>query len=368
MKIRVIIPCFNEGEVVLKTYEKLTEIMKQDSVDKQYEYDLLFIDDGSKDSTIDHLQSLALEDHQVKYISFSRNFGKEAAMIAGYQYSHSCDAVIMIDADLQHPPQFIPQMIEGYNEGYDQVIAKRDRKGENFARKSMTRMYYKLINAFVEDIQFEDGVGDFRLLSKRAVQSLTSMDEYNRFSKGLFEWIGYNTKVFTYQNVEREAGESKWSFAKLLNYGIDGLISFNNKPLRMMIYLGMFTFSLSVLYIVYLLINIIISGVNIPGYFTTIAAILLLGGIQLMSIGVIGEYIGRIYYEVKRRPKYIVQATNIEPDQESEAHNTNDNLKTTEAKKEQTHHYNQIKRLDLNRQQTSYQSSQNNEKYKEHVH
>ena len=194
------------------------------------------------------------------------------------------------------------------------------------------------------------------------------MDEYNRFSKGLFEWIGYNTKVFTYQNVEREAGESKWSFAKLLNYGIDGLISFNNKPLRMMIYLGMFTFSLSVLYIVYLLINIMISGVNIPGYFTTIAAILLLGGIQLMSIGVIGEYIGRIYYEVKRRPKYIVQATNIEPDQESEAHNTNDNLKTTEAKKEQTHHYNQIKRLDLNRQQTSYQSSQNNEKYKEHVH
>ncbi|QQT10748.1 glycosyltransferase family 2 protein [Staphylococcus pasteuri] len=368
MKIRVIIPCFNEGEVVLKTYEKLTEIMKQDSVDKQYEYDLLFIDDGSKDSTIDHLQSLALEDHQVKYISFSRNFGKEAAMIAGYQHSHSCDAVIMIDADLQHPPQFIPQMIEGYNEGYDQVIAKRDRKGENFARKSMTRMYYKLINAFVEDIQFEDGVGDFRLLSKRAVQSLTSMDEYNRFSKGLFEWIGYNTKVFTYQNIEREAGESKWSFAKLLNYGIDGLISFNNKPLRMMIYLGMFTFSLSVLYIVYLLINIMISGVNIPGYFTTIAAILLLGGIQLMSIGVIGEYIGRIYYEVKRRPKYIVQATNIEPDQESEAHNTNDNLKTTEAKKEQTHHYNQIKRLDLNRQQTSYQSSQNNEKYKEHVH
>lgn len=239
-------------------------------------------------------------------------------MVAGYQHSEHCDAVVMIDADLQHPPEFIPQMVEGYNEGYDQVIAKRDRKGENVARKSMTRAYYKLINAFVEDVQFEDGVGDFRLLSKRAVQALTSMDEYNRFSKGLFEWIGYNTKVFTYENVEREAGESKWSFAKLLNYGIDGLISFNNKPLRMMIYLGMFTFSLSVLYLVYLLINIMISGVNIPGYFTTIAAITLLGGIQLMSIGVIGEYIGRIYYEVKKRPKYIVQATNIEPEQTSE--------------------------------------------------
>ena len=313
MKIRVIVPCYNEGEVVLKTYDKLTEIMTEDSLVKNYEYDLLFIDDGSKDNTIDHLQNLAAYDSHVKFLSFSRNFGKEAAMIAGYQNSINHDAVVMIDGDLQHPPEYIPHMIEGFIEGYDQVIAKRDREGENFARKSMSRLYYKIINAFVEDVQFEDGVGDFRLLSQRAVQALTSLDEYNRFSKGLFEWIGYNTKVFTYENVTREAGESKWTFRKLLNYGIDGLISFNNKPLRMMIYLGMFTFSISILYIIYLLINIIISGINIPGYFTTIAAILLLGGIQLISIGVIGEYIGRIYYEVKRRPKYIVQATNLKP-------------------------------------------------------
>lgn len=368
MNIRVIIPCYNEGEVVLKTYEKLTEILKQDSINKQYEYDLLFIDDGSKDSTIDHLQNLALADHHVKYISFSRNFGKEAAMVAGYQHSEHCDAVVMIDADLQHPPEFIPQMVEGYNEGYDQVIAKRDRKGENVARKSMTRAYYKLINAFVEDVQFEDGVGDFRLLSKRAVQALTSMDEYNRFSKGLFEWIGYNTKVFTYENVEREAGESKWSFAKLLNYGIDGLISFNNKPLRMMIYLGMFTFSLSVLYLVYLLINIMISGVNIPGYFTTIVAITLLGGIQLMSIGVIGEYIGRIYYEVKKRPKYIVQATNIEPEQTSEISQESKDSDKAQSRKNQSEHYHQIRRFDAHRHQPTYQATQNNDEYKEHVH
>ncbi|MBF9721016.1 glycosyltransferase family 2 protein [Staphylococcus haemolyticus] len=311
MKIRVIVPCFNEGEVVIKTYDKLTEILMEDSLDKGYDYDLLFVDDGSKDNTIDHVQHLASEDQHVKYISFSRNFGKESAMIAGFQHSVQCDAVVMVDGDLQHPPEFIPQMIEGFKEGYDQVIAKRDRTGENIARKSMTKLYYKLINSFVEDIEFIDGVGDFRLLSQRAVKSIASLKEYNRFSKGLFEWIGYNTKIFTYQNVEREAGHSKWTFTKLLNYGIDGLISFNNKPLRAMIYLGMTIFSLSIVYILYLLIGIMVNGINNPGYFTTIAAVLLIGGIQLMSIGVVGEYIGRIYYEVKQRPKYIVQASNL---------------------------------------------------------
>ncbi|MDM7863899.1 glycosyltransferase family 2 protein [Staphylococcus borealis] len=329
MKIRVIVPCFNEGEVVTKTYDKLTEILMEDSLDKGYDYDLLFVDDGSKDNTIDHVQHLASEDQHVKYISFSRNFGKESAMIAGFQHSVQCDAVVMVDGDLQHPPEFIPQMIEGFKEGYDQVIAKRDRTGENIARKSMTKLYYKLINSFVEDIEFIDGVGDFRLLSQRAVKSIASLKEYNRFSKGLFEWIGYNTKIFTYQNVEREAGHSKWTFTKLLNYGIDGLISFNNKPLRAMIYLGMTIFSLSIVYILYLLIGIMVNGINNPGYFTTIAAVLLIGGIQLMSIGVVGEYIGRIYYEVKERPKYIVQASNLkEPSYD---------LKLVEQEKEKVH-------------------------------
>lgn len=329
MKIRVIVPCFNEGEVVTKTYDKLTEILMEDSLDKGYDYDLLFVDDGSKDNTIDHVQHLASLDQHVKYISFSRNFGKESAMIAGFQHSVKCDAVVMVDGDLQHPPEFIPQMIEGFQEGYDQVIAKRDRTGENIARKSMTKLYYKLINSFVEDIEFIDGVGDFRLLSQRAVKAMSSLKEYNRFSKGLFEWIGYNTKIFTYQNVEREAGHSKWTFTKLLNYGIDGLISFNNKSLRAMIYLGMTIFSLSIVYILYLLIGIMVNGINNPGYFTTIAAVLLIGGIQLISIGVVGEYIGRIYYEVKQRPKYIVQASNLkEP--------THD-LKVVEQEKEKVH-------------------------------
>ena len=314
MQIRVIVPCFNEGEVILKTYQRLSEILSKDSAHHQYEYDLLFVDDGSKDKTINYIQEAATKDQHVKFISFSRNFGKESAMIAGYQHSKDCDAVIMIDADLQHPPELIPKMIEGYMDGYDQIKAKRDRTGEKQSRKIMTRIYYKVINRFVEDIELEDGVGDFRLLSQRAVNSLTELEECNRFSKGLYEWIGYNTKVFTYENVEREDGESKWSFGKLLNYGIDGLLSFNTKPLRAMIYLGLFVFFVSILYITFIFAGIILNGVNTPGYFSTIAAILLLGGIQLISIGVVGEYIGRIYYEVKARPKYIVQASNLSND------------------------------------------------------
>ena len=339
MKIRVIVPCYNEGEVVLKTYERLTEIMLKDSNEKNYDYDLLFIDDGSKDSTIQHIQQLSLEDKHVKFISFSRNFGKESAMIAGFHHSVDVDAVIMIDGDLQHPPEFIPNMIDCYLEGYDQVIAQRDREGEQLSRKIVTKMYYKLINAFVEDVQFVDGVGDFRLLSQRAVCAIAELQENNRFSKGLFAWIGYNTKVFSYKNVEREAGQSKWNFRKLFNYGIDGLISFNSKPLRTMIYFGLFIFAISLIYIIYLSIGIIVNGISNPGYFTTIAAILLLGGIQLISIGVVGEYIGRIYYEVKQRPKYIVQASNLtyENGHSPNAYQCNINHEHTVKDKEKEH-------------------------------
>ncbi|UEX89786.1 glycosyltransferase family 2 protein [Staphylococcus ratti] len=313
MKLRVIVPCYNETEIIQQTISKLTSILDEASQQKSFEYDLLFVDDGSKDNTIEILQNAAETIPTVKYLSFSRNFGKESAMIAGFEHSTDCDAVVMIDADLQHPPELIPQMVEVYREGYDQVIAKRNRDGENAPRKWMTRFYYKTINYFVEDIRLEDGVGDFRLLSQRAVQSLVSLSEYNRFSKGLFAWIGYNTKVISYKNVEREAGVSKWSFGSLLNYAIDGLISFNNKPLRMMIYLGLAIFVVSMLYIAYLLVDTFVHGVSVPGYFTSIAAVLFIGGIQLISIGVIGEYIGRIYYEVKQRPKYIVQASNVQP-------------------------------------------------------
>ncbi|REH77228.1 glycosyltransferase family 2 protein [Staphylococcus felis] len=313
MKLRVIVPCYNEMEVLHQTIGKLQSILKENAIHHSYTYDILFVDDGSQDDTLLVLQEASQKHEEIKYISLSRNFGKESAMIAGFEHSVDCDAVVMIDADLQHPPEMILKMIDAYHEGYDQVIAKRTRDGENTSRKWVTRTYYKMINYFVEDIELEDGVGDFRLLSQRAVRSLVSMGEYNRFSKGLFAWIGYNTKTLHYKNVERELGESKWSFGSLFNYAIDGLISFNNKPLRTMIYLGMAIFGVSMIYIIYLLIDTIVHGVSVPGYFTTIAAILFIGGIQLMSIGVVGEYIGRIYYEVKQRPKYIIQEANIAP-------------------------------------------------------
>ncbi|MFO3718894.1 glycosyltransferase family 2 protein [Staphylococcus felis] len=313
MKLRVIVPCYNEMEVLHQTIDKLQSILKENAIHHSYTYDILFVDDGSQDETLLVLQEASQKHEEIKYISFSRNFGKESAMIAGFEHSVDCDAVVMIDADLQHPPEMILKMIDAYHEGYDQVIAKRTRDGENTSRKWVTRTYYKMINYFVEDIELEDGVGDFRLLSQRAVRSLVSMGEYNRFSKGLFAWIGYNTKTLHYKNVERELGESKWSFGSLFNYAIDGLISFNNKPLRTMIYLGMAIFGVSMIYIIYLLIDTIVHGVSVPGYFTTMAAILFIGGIQLMSIGVVGEYIGRIYYEVKQRPKYIIQEANVAP-------------------------------------------------------
>lgn len=310
-KVRMLIPCFNEEDVINYTYKELTKVLAADSELHHYDYDLLFVDDGSKDRTIDMIKEYSQQDEKVKYISFSRNFGKEAAMFAGLENSQDVDAVIILDGDLQHPPELIPQMIEKYMEnGTDQVIVKRNRDGEKASRKLMTKCYYKLINRFV-DIPIEDGVGDFRLLSQRAVRSLVELDEVQRFSKGLFSWVGYPTETLEYNNQERAAGDSKWSFFKLLDYGVDGVISFNNKPLRTILYFGMAIFGISIIYLLVNFVMILMNGVDSPGYFSTIFAVLFLGSIQLISIGVIGEYIGRIYYEVKNRPKYLQQDTNL---------------------------------------------------------
>jgi len=309
MKVSVIIPCYNEEDIIQKTYEGLVEIINADSIKKMYDYELIFIDDGSKDQTISLIETYSEHDSRVKYISFSRNFGKEAAMLAGLSYCNG-DAAIIIDADLQHPPELIPEMIDYYCQGYDQVIAKRSRKGENIARKWISRLYYRIINKVI-DVELVDGIGDFRLLSSRAIDALKSLPEYNRFSKGLFSWIGFKEKVIEYENQKRLAGESKWNFRSLLNYGLDGLLSFNNQPLRIVVYFGFIIALISVFYIIYTFSRIMLFGIDVPGYFTTISAILLLSGVQLISIGIIGEYIGRIYYEVKRRPKYIIQQTNL---------------------------------------------------------
>jgi glycosyltransferase involved in cell wall biosynthesis len=241
-------------------------------------------------------------------VSFSRNFGKEAGMLAGLREATG-DAVVLMDADLQHPPELIERMLELYDRGHDQVIARRTREGDKAVRSAVSRLYYQLINKWV-DVEIEDGVGDFRLLSRKAVDALLSLPEYNRFSKGLFSWIGFDTVTFDYRNVAREAGQTKWRFGALLNYGMDGLISFNNRPLRLAIYLGLALVGLAGLYAAWITAAAMVDGIDSPGYVTLIVAIVALGGLQMVMLGLIGEYIGRIYYETKRRPHFLVKETN----------------------------------------------------------
>ena len=230
-------------------------------------------------------------------------------MLAGLSYAEG-DCVVIMDADLQHPPELIPEMMKGFREGYDQVIGRRNRKGDAKRKTLSARLYYKLIN-YVVDVRMDDGIGDFRLLSRKAVDAVLSMQEYNRFSKGLFSWIGFKQKVIDYENQQRAGGESKWSMKHLLSYGIDGLLSFNNKPLRICCVLGGMLVLFSLLYILVTFVQILFNGIDVPGYFTTICAVLIIGGVQLISIGILGEYIGRIYYEVKKRPHFLVQDTNV---------------------------------------------------------
>ncbi|WP_078392337.1 glycosyltransferase family 2 protein [Shouchella patagoniensis] len=302
--LSVIVPSFNEEKNVEPFYFALKEVLEKSN----YRWEVIYIDDGSSDSTLPLLQRLSTWHPQVNYISFTRNFGKEAAIVAGFQHAKG-DCVVIIDADLQHPVELIADLLTGYEEGYDQVIACRDRKGDGIIRTALSKTYYKLINKIV-DVQLEDGAGDFRLLSRRAVDALLIMSEGNRFSKGLFSWIGFEQKVIYYENVSRANGESKWSISKLINYGIDGIISFNMKPLRICFYMGGFILVAALLYILVMFTQIIRTGIDVPGYFTVISAVLFLGGIQLVSLGIIGEYIGRIYNETKRRPHYLVKETN----------------------------------------------------------
>lgn len=304
--ISFVLPAYNEEKNIPLIFDAIRE--QFDGL--PYSYEILFVNDSSSDHTLDAIKYLAKRHSEVRYVSFSRNFGKEAAILAGLQHSTG-DATILMDTDLQHPPSLIPKLIAGYEEGFDQVIAKRDRTGESGVRKFASQMYYRMINKIV-DVELEDGVGDFRLLSREAVEALLHLNENQRFSKGLFSWIGMEQKTICYQNVLRQNGETKWSFSQLFNYGVDGLISFNSKPLRFCFYSGVTILMLSMLYILFTLFGIIQDGIDTPGYFTLISAILLLGGIQLVSLGIIGEYVGRIYFETKRRPAYLIQETNMQ--------------------------------------------------------
>ncbi|MEC3994215.1 glycosyltransferase family 2 protein [Actinacidiphila sp. DG2A-62] len=305
MRLSIVVPCFNEEAVIGLFDQRIRETLDALTVD----YELCYVDDGSADGTLDALRALARgREASTRYVSFSRNFGKEAGILAGLKEATG-DAVVVMDADLQHPPELLGRMLELFRAGHDQVIARRTREGDRPLRSALSRLYYRVVNNWV-DVELTDGVGDFRLLSRRAVDALLAMPEYNRFSKGLFSWIGFDTVTFDYRNAAREAGETKWRFGALVNYGIDGLISFNDRPLRLAIYLGMTMAAVAAVYAVVVTVLAMIEGPDVPGYVTLMVAVVGLGGLQMLMLGLIGEYIGRIYYETKRRPHFLVKETN----------------------------------------------------------
>jgi glycosyltransferase involved in cell wall biosynthesis len=303
MRLSVVVPCFNEERGLARLYEELAAVLPAVSPD----YEVVLVDDGSTDRTLAEMRALAAADPHVRYVALSRNFGKESAMLAGLSQAQG-DIVAIIDADLQHPPELLDRMIDLLGKGYDQVVARRDHRGEGLFRAASSKIYYRMINRLV-DVKIRDGEGDFRVMTRRAVNALLSLGEYNRFSKGLFAWIGFDTAVIDYENVRRYTGGSKWTFGKLLNYGIDGVVSFNNRPLRLAVYLGLLVTLLSFGYAGYVIIDVLVGGVDAPGYATLMVGITGIGGLQLLFLGIVGEYIGRIYYETKRRPHFLVKET-----------------------------------------------------------
>jgi glycosyltransferase involved in cell wall biosynthesis len=308
MLLSVVLPCYQEEGNVEAAWAQLRGAVQTLDVDLE----AVFVDDGSTDATLLRLRQLAAADPRVRYLSFSRNFGKESAMLAGLAHARG-DVVVIMDADLQHPASLLEAMLAKNAEGYDQVVARRTRAGDRRSRTLTARIYYAIVNRLI-DVRLDDGVGDFRLLSRTATDALLAMPEYNRFSKGLFSWIGFPTAVVDYDNQGRGGGRSSWSLRRLLDYGIDGILSFNNKPLRLAVYVGGLITLLSVAYVVWVIAAAVIYGVTAPGYVTLISAVLGLGGMQLAFLGIVGEYIGRIYFETKRRPHYLVKESSGLPD------------------------------------------------------
>jgi Glycosyltransferases involved in cell wall biogenesis len=301
-KIAIVIPAYNEEDNVEIAYKRLKEVL--DSTN--YDYELIFVDDGSKDNTLSKLLELYEKDKKVKVISLSRNFGKEIALSAGLDYADA-DAVIPFDADLQHPPEVIPELLAKFEEGYDVVNAvKRKRGGENFFKRFMSEAFYKIINN-VSSVEIPQNVGDFRLISKDALNAVKQIRERKRFMKGIFAWVGFKTASVYYETAPRHAGKTKWNYFKLINLAIEGITSFSIAPLRLASLLGLFVSFVAFLYAMWIIIQKLVYGNPVKGYPSIMVAILFLGGVQLITIGIIGEYVGRIYEEVKQRPLYIVK-------------------------------------------------------------
>lgn len=307
MKISIIVPCYNEEETLYIFIEEINKIIKKIC---NYGFEIIFINDGSNDKTLDIIKQLSKKDSKVKYISFSRNFGKESAILAGLKSSNG-DFCVLMDADLQDPPSLLPKMIKEIELGYDSVATYRvTREGEPRIRSFFARKFYQIINK-ISELDITDGARDYRLMNRNMVDSIISISEYNRFSKGIFSWVGFNTKWIEYVNIERVAGETKWSFWKLFKYAIDGIVAFTTMPLRITSIVGIVISIISVIYMMYVILKTFIIGVDVPGYASTLSIVMFLGGIQLIALGIIGEYLARTYMEVKKRPHYIIKESNL---------------------------------------------------------
>ncbi len=307
--ISIVVPCYNEEPTLPILYPELKKLAEQMS---EYDFEYVFVNDGSKDKTLEILHGLAEQDDSVKYVSFSRNFGKEAALLAGLKNAGG-DMVATMDADMQDPPSLLPEMVAYVASGeYDNAATRRvTRRGEPKIRSFFARTFYKMMR-HMTDIHIVDGARDYRVMSRAMVDSIIAMPEYNRFSKGIFAWVGYETKWIEFENVERSAGETKWSFWKLLRYSIEGIISFSNTPIHMASYLGIGLTGVSALALMFVVVRALLFGDEVAGWPSLVCIITFLGGVQLFVMGIMGQYIAKTYMEVKNRPHYIIKDTNCE--------------------------------------------------------
>lgn len=305
-KISTIIPCYNEEQALPYLYAELVKVAQQMH---EQEFEFIFINDGSKDKTLDVIRELRKKDQRVRYISFSRNFGKESAIYAGFKAATG-NYVAMLDADLQDPPHLLGEMYHAIkHEGYDSVATRRvDRKGEPMIRSFFARKFYQLMNN-ISDTEIVDGARDFRLMSRQMVDAILSLCEYNRFTKGIFGWVGFNTKWLAYENVERVAGETKWSFWGLFFYSLEGIVAFSTRPLAIASIVGFVFFIFSLVWIAWTVIKTMIWGDPVQGYPSLISAIFFIGGVQLLCLGILGQYLSKTYLETKKRPIYIAKET-----------------------------------------------------------
>ena len=318
MLVTIIVPCYNEEAALPFFMEEIRRTAA--AMEQAYGcgFELLFVNDGSKDGTLMLLRRFAREDRQVRYLSFSRNFGKEAAMYAGLREAKG-DYVAIMDADLQHPPAMLREMFEGLRSGeYDCVAARREnRKGEPPVRSFFARCFYRFINR-ISDTEIVDGACDFRMMTRQMVDAIVSMGEYNRFSKGIFGWVGFRTKWLPYENVERVAGETKWSFWKLLLYSIQGIVGFSTVPLALASVLGIVLCGVSFLMVLYIIIKTLLFGDPVSGWPSLACMVMFMGGIQLLCMGILGQYLAKTYLETKHRPIYILAETDKEnPDDQT---------------------------------------------------